>query len=106
MNYSPTVNLGDTRRRTRYIGISTNLDSLPTVEVLEQDIVKLSGGEVVLRNLGNLKVSAYNPDEEFDIRNPETDELTGSTATVGQAMALIYSWVRKNQLLRDQASEQ
>jgi hypothetical protein len=103
-NYAPTQNPGDTRRRTRYIGIRTPLDAVPQVEVLEQDVVRLASGEVVLADLGNCPVSPFDPAETFDVRDPGTDATTGTTATVGQAMALIYSWVRKQQLARDAAT--
>ena len=102
-NYAPTQNPGDTRRRTRFIGIRTPLDALPQVEVLEQDVVRLPAGEVVLTDLGPCPVAPFDPASTFDLRDPSTDALTGTTATVGQALALIYSWVRKQQLARDSA---
>jgi hypothetical protein len=101
-NYSPTINPGDIRRRTRYIGIRTALNTLPSIEVLEQDVILISEGEVVLRDMvGSLPIEGFDPQETFELRNPETDELTGSISSVGEAMALIYSWVRSKQLLRD-----
>jgi hypothetical protein len=103
LNYTPTQAPGDTRRRCRFIGIRTPLDSVPQIEVLEQDVVRITSGEVVLADLGLCPVAPFDLGETFDVRDPDTDALTGTTATVGQAMALIYSWVRKQQLARDSA---
>ena len=103
MIYAPTSNPGDTRRRTRYIGIRTPLNAAPCVEVLEQDVVRLAAGEVALEDLGNLPVGEFDPAETFQLRHPETDALLGGTATVGEAMALIYSWVRAKQIARDES---
>jgi hypothetical protein len=103
-NYAPTQTPGDTRRRCRFIGIRTPLNSVPQIEVLEQDVVRIASGEAVLADLGNLPIATFDPSETFDVRDPNTDALTGTTATVGQAMALIYSWVRKQQVARDQAT--
>jgi hypothetical protein len=103
-NYSPTTNPGETRRRTRFIGIRTPLGATPVIEVLEQDVVRLIDGETVLKDLGNCPVAAFDPSESFPVRDPDTDTETGDTATVGEAFALVYSWVRQQQLNRDAAS--
>jgi hypothetical protein len=103
ITYAPTINPGDTRRRTRFIGIRTPLSGVPSVEVLEQDVVRLTDGERVLADLGHLPVQAFDPAQTFELRDPETDALLGSQATVGQTMALIYSWVRDQQTKRDAA---
>jgi hypothetical protein len=111
-----TTNPGDIRRRTRYIGIWTPGDERtfaeiaanpagapkPSIEVLEQDFVRLADREKKLTDLGSVPVGAFDPSESFPVRDPTTDELIpGATATVGQAMALIYSWVRAKQTARD-----
>jgi hypothetical protein len=101
-NYTPTTTPGQTRRRTRYIGIRLPLDAAPSVEVLEQDVVRLTDGERILADLGSLPTGTFDPAETFPVRDPATDALTGDTASVGQAHALIYSWVRAKQLARDQ----
>ena len=102
-DYAPTVNPGDTRRRTRYIGIRTPLNVAPTVEVLEQDVIRTKTGEAVLADLGSFP-TPLDLAEVFPLRNPVDDSLTGDTATAAQAMALIYSWVRAKQLARDAAT--
>lgn len=101
--YAPTITPGDQRRRTRFIGIRTPLGQAPQIEILEQEVVRTQAGERVLEDLGNVPVGAFDPAETFPVRDPETDAETGQTASVGQAFALIYSWVRKQQLARDAA---
>jgi hypothetical protein len=94
-------NIGDIRRRTRYIGIEIPLNSTPKVTILEQDAVKLPQGERVIEDLKGLNFTISDFNEEFPLRNPETDELLGSNGNVAQAFALIYSWVRAKQVERD-----
>lgn len=108
-NYSPTVTPGDERRRTRYLGIRIPHNGVPTVEVLEQDVIRTKAGiEEIIRDLGgfNRTVDAAALAESFPVRNPADDSLTGGSVTTAQTMALIYSWVRAQQLLRDAAAAQ
>ena len=102
--YAPTTAPGEQRRRCRYLGIRTPLGQPPQIEILEQEVIRTQVGERVLEDLGNVPVGAFDPAETFPVRDPETDAETGQTASVGQAFALIYSWVRKQQLARDQAA--
>ena len=101
-NYSPTVNPGDTRRRTRYINISVPLNDYPTVSTQEQDIVLLASGERVLEELNKgLRITIEDLNESVELRNPTDDSLLGQTITIAEIMAGVYSWVRKKQLERD-----
>lgn len=102
--YAPTAAPGEQRRRCRYLGIRLPLGQPPQIEILEQEVVRTRDGERVLEDLGNVPVGAFDPAEEFEVRNLDTDQPVGQTATVGQAMALLYGWVRKQQLARDQAA--
>lgn len=106
--YAPTVNPGDTRRRARYVGIWIPLSQQAAVEVLEQDVVRLPAGEVVLRDLGPIAgigvIDLIDPaalGATFPVVDPATDQPTGQTATVAQAFQLIHSWVRAQQAARD-----
>jgi len=104
--YAPTTQPGETRTRTRYIGIRTPHDAPPQIESLEQEVIRTATGERVLADLGNVPTGAFDVTESFPVRDPSTDAETGDTATVGQALALIYSWVRAKQLARDAAEDQ
>jgi hypothetical protein len=103
--YAPSTNPGDTRTRTRYIGIRTPHDAPPQIEILEQEVVRTAAGERVLADLGNVAVCAFDVTESFAVRDPSTDAEIGDTATVGDALVLIYSWVRAKQLARDAAEQ-
>ena len=102
--YAPTPNPGDQRRRTRYLGIRIPHNAPPTVEILEQEIIRAKDGERILEDLNGFSVVMTEGElaADFPIRDPETDaEIPGQTATGAQAFALIYSWVRAKQLARD-----
>ncbi len=114
--YAISNNPGSVRRRTRYIGIRIPLDirtdqekidgvspQPPSIDILEQDVVRIANCEKVIQDLSQIPNTTFDPNEVFDVRNPNTDELLGTTATVGEAMTLIYSWVRKKQIDRDNA---
>lgn len=106
-SYTPTTNPGDTRRRARQVLILNPLNSIPSVEFLEQDVVRVADGEKALENLGGVTV-AIEGDElafSFPILDPSTDTDTGAVATTAQAFALVYSWVRAKQALRDAQQE-
>lgn len=107
--YAPTVNPGDTRRRSRYIGIRIPHNAAPTVEVLEQDMVRLaSGSEKVLEDLGAVAgIPVLTPEAlavQYPARNPVTDEIIPDQfVTAGDAFAVVYAVVRGWQLERDAA---
>jgi hypothetical protein len=105
--YAPTVTPGDQRRRTRYIGIRVPHDGVPTVEILEQEVIRAKAGERVLEDLNGFGVAMDEKEmaASFQVRDPITDaEIPGATATGAQVFALIYSWVRAKQLARDAAA--
>lgn len=116
MTQYTTTTPGDIRRRTRYIGIWTPPDlrtfaaqasdpagaPLPTVQVLEQNLVRLADREGMPQDLGDLPGTQFKPSNEFPLRDPQTDAIIpGQTATDAQVMTLIYSWVRSKQDARD-----
>ena len=102
--YSPTINPGDERTRCRYFGAQLPNGAAPSIQVIEEQVVRrLNGTESHIADLGNLATGTFDPEEMLALRDPETDALTGDSASVGQAFALIYSWVRHKQTQRDEA---
>lgn len=112
--YAPTKKPGETRRRMRYLGIWTPLDTrtdeekaneisapMPVIEVLEQDAVRLADREAVLSDLGALPVGAFDLSEVFPLRDAQ-DRLTGETSTVADLEQRLRSWVRQKQTQRDE----
>jgi hypothetical protein len=103
--YAPTQNPGDTRTRARYIGIWNPLVGQPTIDILEQQVVRLADGERVLADTPGITGIPFDPAEVVELRHPETDEMLGQTTTAGAIMAGVYSWCRGRQERRDAAGE-
>ena len=100
--YNQTVNPGDDRMRTRYVGISTELGQIPMVSILRQRVILCKDGkEKKLEDLDGPYVS-FNPTENVDMRNPETNELLGVQVSAGEIMAGVHSWVMQQLLKFDQ----
>lgn len=106
-SYAPTVNPGDTRLRTRYVGIRVPYNAPPTVEALEQVVIKLKdGNEKVLEDLGAITgIPALDQTAMLRVvalRDPVTDEVVdGQTIRIYEAFQAIYSVIRQWQLDRD-----
>lgn len=99
-NYAPTQNPGDTRTRCRYLGIWNPLNAAPHIDVLEQEVVRLADGEVVLKDANGF--SAGLDGDAFPLLDPRTDEPLGGEATAEQVMMMVYSWTRYQQHKRDE----
>jgi hypothetical protein len=103
--YAPTANPGDERTRCRFFGAVLPHNGLPQIQVIEESVIRRADGtEKPIADLGNLRVGVFDPAETFALRDPTTDALTGQTASVSEAFALIYSWVRHKQTQRDEAA--
>jgi hypothetical protein len=100
--YDPTINPGDERTRTRYVGIRTELGQVPLVSILRQQVIKRSDGtEKKLEDLDGPTV-AFDPNEMVDMRNPETNEPLGFQVPAGEIMVGVHSWVMQQLLKYDQ----
>ena len=100
--YNQTVNPGDDRMRTRYVGIRTELGQIPSVSILRQKVILCKdGSEKKLEDLDGPTVS-FDKNEMVDLRNPETNELLGVQVSAGEIMAGVHSWVMQQLLKFDQ----
>lgn len=100
--YDQTVNLGDDRMRTRYVGIRTELGQIPMVSILRQRVILgKDGKEKKLEDLDGPNVS-FDKNEMVDLRNPETNELLGVQVSAGEIMMGVHSWVMQQLLKFDQ----
>jgi hypothetical protein len=108
-NYSPTVNPGDKRTRTRYIGIWIPNNGTNTLDVLEQEVIKTSdGSEEIIKDLNGLSIKLDNDAlfTQYMLRNPIDDSIiSGQTVTPALAQQIIYSVIRGMQLSRDVAED-
>jgi len=115
--YTPTKSPGDTRTRCRYLGIWNPLNATPRIDILEQEVVRLADGEVVLKDTNGL--SAGLDGSVFALRDPTTDAplasevcagiaaaITAGQATDAMTMVLVYSWTRYQQEQRDNMPQQ
>ncbi len=111
--YAPTTNPGDTRTRCRYLGIWNPLNAAPSIDILEQEVVRLADGETVLRDTNGI-TGVRLDGSAFTLRDPATDAplapeacaaiaaaIAAGTATDAMAMVLVYSWTRYQQEARD-----
>ena len=100
---------GQTRTRSQKQTVVTPSGGIPSIEICEQEMVKLSGnGEVVLRESPAFSVN-LTPErlaKPFPLRNPVDDSLLGQTVDGNQAMAFYYSFIRDCQLEREAVAEQ
>jgi hypothetical protein len=97
---------GQTRTRSQKQTVVTPSGGIPSIEICEQDMIKIAGnGEVVLRETPAFSVAltAERLAKQFQLRNPVDDTLLGQEVTGNQAMAFYYSFIRDCQLERDAA---
>jgi len=105
--YEPTHSPGDTRLRSRYIGIRVPPNAYPTVEVLEQTVIRTKDGvEKILEDLGAVTgIPTLDPAAlavQYPARDPATDQIIdGKFVSAGDAFACVYAVVRGWQLARD-----
>jgi hypothetical protein len=99
---------GQTRTRSQKQTVITPSGGIPSVEICEQDMIKVAGnGEVPLRETTAFSV-ALTPErlaKKFQLKNPVDDSLLGQEVDGNMAMAFYYSFVRDCQLERDNAIE-
>ena len=105
--YDPTTNGGETRLRTRAINIRTPHDAAYTIEILEQEVIRVAGnGERIINNqAGRIEVidSADERTFTFPLLSPISDQPLGdATATGEEFLTMLYSFVRAHQGKRDE----
>lgn len=111
--YSPAINPGDTRIRCRFLGFHIPHNGPVTSEALEQEIVRTAGGtERVLDNLGAVagipRLDLTDPATlatVVPVIDPNTNEPTGDTTTIGAVFVGLFSYIHGMQLARDVAQE-
>ena len=75
MDYKQTTIAGQKWHRFSRIVIDNPRAQAPSVVCVEQEVIALESGEVI-RDVGNLNF-AFDPDTQFEIINPLTNEPTG-----------------------------
>lgn len=100
--YDETINPGDDRMRTRYIGIQTELNAIPMISILRQKVIL--GKDMKEKKLEDLNgpTVSFDATEMVEMRNPKTNELLGVQVPAGEIMAGVHSWVMQQLLKYDQ----
>jgi hypothetical protein len=100
-DYKQTEITGQQWNRFSEITIENRRKGTPFVRCVEQQVTALQNGEV-MREVGCLNF-LFNPEEEFAILNPTTNEPTGGVANGAEVYVLIYSYVMAEAAKRDAA---
>lgn len=89
--YSDTSVECQKRRRAKQIIINNNLDTFPTVDYVEEDLVSIDG-DLHKINAGTLTVVIDDKSKSFPILDPNTNEaIIGKSMTYGEAYMVLYS---------------
>lgn len=95
---------GSSWQRCEQVVVENRLGTAPSVRFDEESVVALAGGQVSRKSLGSL-VMQFAPDASIELRNPDTGELTGGTATHGQVYEILYSAYLAAAMARDEAAQ-
>jgi len=87
--YKATTVEGQKYNRAHTIIFFNPLDGMPSGEFQREDVIVIDGKKI---KVPDKKVPiVFNPAKPIDIINPETGELTGSTVTMAELFAILYS---------------
>lgn len=95
-------NITITNPVTGTIGPTTGNLTVPTAYFQEEKVLSIDGVQNTI-DVGSC-VKQFNPTDIINIRNPETGELVGTTATHGDLYVLLYSLYLQTALERDAAA--
>lgn len=101
-DYNESTVTGHTWQRCHQVVIENPRQGARGVRFDEERVLALDGGAELRQPAGTLAVP-FNPDTVIPLRDPATGELTGATATYGDAYALLYSAYLAAALARDAA---
>lgn len=99
MDYKETEVAGTAWHRFSRIMVDNPYQQLPQIACVEQEVVTLPAG-FFARDVGTM-IFPFDPNEEFDILDPTTNQLSGQTGTAAQVYALVYSLVLHEAMKRD-----
>ena len=103
-NYKETSVTGSEYVRCKEIVILNPLNGAPSIQYIEEQATVLGADKVITQPIGMVSES-FNPDTVIELRNPETNELTGATVTHAEMYQMLYSAYIQVALQRD-AGEQ
>lgn len=94
INYKESAITGTQWSRCKEVNITNPLNAQPMITLAEEVVVQIPGidNHFVTANF-NFK-TPFDPAINIQLRNPDTDELTGGTITQGQMYVFLYSLYR------------
>ena len=104
-DYKETNVVGKAWSRCFQVVIDNVRGRPPAAQFFEERVLLLDEGQEIRQGQGPLAV-AYDPARLIPIRDPQTGEPTGATATYAEAYALLYSAYIEAALARDAALPQ
>ena len=103
-DYNESTVTGHTWKRCHQVVIENPRHGSRGVRFDEERVLALDGGSEVRKPSGTLAVP-FDPNAVIPLRDPATGDLTGATATYGDAYALLYSAYLAAALARDAAAQ-
>ena len=91
-------------RSNQFVGFN-ELGELPRIQFLEEEVSTDQDGNIDKRPCSTVEGDFSTPLEEYPLRNPETDEIIGTT-TDQQLYVLLYSKYRQLGILRDAKNDE
>jgi hypothetical protein len=89
-DYQATILSGDSYKRGKKLTFFNLLDAIPTIQI-EEEIVYNLNSESIQQPAGILTKQVVDFSPTFEIRDPITGLVTGTTAAYSDVYALLYS---------------
>jgi hypothetical protein len=86
-------------RRSRHVHIINDYNQVPSI-LFDEELITIDGDLIFRNDVGGLSTDLSDPMVQFNIRNPETDEVIG-TSTFMEAYVILYSIYRHLAIARD-----
>ena len=99
-NYKETSVTGSEYVRCKEIVIRNPLNSVPSIQYIEEQATILGADKVITQPLGMVS-ETFDPATVIELRDPQTNELTGATITHGEMYQMLYSAYIQVALQRD-----
>ena len=93
-NFQESTVTGTKWSRCRTVMIGNPYQQAPRINLQEETLLVIDGLAPLSVGMRNLD-AAFDPSAVINLRDPRTDELTGTTTTQGAVYAILYSLYRQ-----------
>ena len=101
MNYKSNTETGEVYTRCFNVTVNNPLNSVPTVNMMEEAVFSIAGKTVT--QPGRFLQKAFNPTETIDLVNPLTGEPIGQSITHQELYVMLFSLWLSTAKAHDQA---